>query len=185
MEDLNRILENESQTSMNISTMRSHSDIDTLTLQDILNRADTTFVAPNTSHLSDTRVSSDNTNQSRLPSISKNIISILIDMDNANYGKKEEEESIISSDVEKDPRLSQTVITGADPMNMEEDSLDIITSDIQEEITPNTCFEGYSDEQLSQLCKKYKDRVMQDGATEDMEILLNINTVRITPFCNL
>ena len=176
VEDLNRILENESQASTVTSASKIHSDIDTLTLQDILNRADTTFIAPNTSMVqSNDTHTSESKNQSRLPSISKNIISMLIDMDNANYNDQEESPSIIDIPNQRDPRLSQTIISGTEPMRIEEDSIDLL--DKLEEITPTTCFSSYSDEHLAFLCKHYKERVMKNGTTEDMEILLNINSV--------
>lgn len=180
VEDLNRILENESQASTITSASKIHSDIDTLTLQDILNRADTTFIAPNSSMVQSNEThTSDSKTQSRLPSLSKNIISMLIDMDNANYNDQEESPSIIEIVNQKDPRLSQTVISGAEPMHLEEDSIDLL--DKLDEITPTTCFSSYSDEQLASLCKFYKERVMKNGTTEDMEILLNINAVHVSP----
>lgn len=47
-----------------------------------------------------------------------------------------------------------------------------------EEITPTTCFDSYSVSDLLKLCESYRDRVLQSGKSEDVEILLNINTVR-------
>ena len=86
MDDLNKILddsgsrvESSHEPSIAIGEPVTHSDFDTMTLQDILNRADTTFVCrESTIGTSDTHSSAPNTNQSRLPSLSKEIIGMLI-----------------------------------------------------------------------------------------------------------
>ena len=120
VDDLNKILddsgsrvESSHEPSIAIGEPVTHSDFDTMTLQDILNRADTTFVCrESTVGTSDTHSSAPNTNQSRLPSLSKEIIGMLIDIDNANYSKKEEEEespSIINA-IPVFPTLSFPVI---------------------------------------------------------------------------
>ena len=196
VDDLNKILddsgsrvESSHEPSIAIGEPVTHSDFDTMTLQDILNRADTTFVCrESTVGTSDTHSSAPNTNQSRLPSLSKEIIGMLIDIDNANYSKKEEEEESPSI-IERDPRLSDTVIS-SNPFPasskprlqpIPEDTPDArvpSTSTKQEEtITPNTCFDGYSSSELMALCAKYKKRVIDEGRSEDVEILLNINSV--------
>ncbi|KAK8824080.1 hypothetical protein WA556_003405 [Blastocystis sp. ATCC 50177/Nand II] len=195
VDDLNKILddsgsrvESSHEPSIAIGEPVTHSDFDTMTLQDILNRADTTFVCrESTVGTSDTHSSAPNTNQSRLPSLSKEIIGMLIDIDNANYSKKEEEEESPSI-IERDPRLSDTVIS-SNPFPasskprlqpIPEDAPEVrvpSTSTKQEEtITPNTCFDGYSSSELMALCAKYKKRVIDEGRSEDVEILLNINS---------
>ena len=113
---------------------------------------------------------------------------MLIDIDNANYSKKEEEEESPSI-IKRDPRLSDTVIS-SNPFPasskprlqpIPEDAPEVrvpSTSTKQEEtITPNTCFDGYSSSELMALCAKYKKRVIDEGRSEDVEILLNINSV--------
>lgn len=199
VENLNRILDGESRVSIQCNSSKIHSDVDTLTLQDILNRDDTTFIGTNESIGGSNEIHSngDNANQSRMPSLSKNIISMLIDMDNENYSKKTADGSTGKTIEEKeDSRLSQTVISdGAyipsakkDNTFFSEDTVDLASQlrngVMHEEINPTTCFDNYTDEELSKLCTFYKNRVMHDGSSEDMEILLNINSVLISFYPN-
>lgn len=192
MENLNKILDGESRVSMQYNSSKIQSDADTLTLQDILNRDDTTFIGTNESIGGSNEIHSngDNTNQSRMPSLSKNIISMLIDMDNENYSKKTEGELVDKTTEEiEDSRLSQTIISEGtynpsakkDNTFFSEDTVDLASQlrngVMHEEINPTTCFDNYTDEELSKLCTFYKNRVMHDGTSEDMEILLNINSV--------
>ena len=124
------------------------SETDTLTLHDILNQADGSLVQTTSRDTSeDMRASSSTTH---LPSSSKEIIHMLIDMDNANYSKETAKATEIKSVVKE-----------------------------LEEITPTTCFDSYSVSDLLKLCESYRDRVLQSGKSEDVEILLNINTVRV------
>ena len=187
-----------------------HSETDTMTLQDILNHADTTFVARESGvEINDTRVSS-STSQSRLPSLSKDIITMLIDMDNENYSKNPEEESssLSPSHFEKDPRLSDTVISSFPPQFSKPKDSDsspreektvqaskqtenrtsltqTVSISSEDSITPNTCFSSYTSDQLVQLSEKYKNLVVELGRHEDVEILLNINSVFLLNFRNV
>lgn len=123
------------------------SETDTMTLHDILNQADGSLVPTTSGDTSeDMRASSSTTH---LPSSSKEIIHMLIDMDNANYSKETAKAMETKSFVKE-----------------------------LEEITPTTCFDSYSVSDLLKLCESYRDRVLQSGKSEDVEILLNINTVR-------
>lgn len=124
------------------------SETDTVTLHDILNQADGSLVQTTSGDTSeDMRTSSSTTH---LPSSSKEIIHMLIDMDNANYSK----EPVKTTE-------AQSVVKEL------------------EEITPTTCFDSYSVSDLLKLCESYRDRVLQSGKSEDVEILLNINTVLV------
>lgn len=125
------------------------SETDTLTLHDILNQADGSLVPATSGDTSeDMRTSSSTTH---LPSSSKEIIHMLIDMDNANYSKEAPK-----------PTEEQPVVKEL------------------EEITPTTCFDSYSVSDLLKLCESYRSRVLQSGKSEDVEILLNINTVHLS-----
>ena len=92
---------------------------------------------------------------------------MLIDIDNANYGKKDEEEEP-SMVIERDPRLSDTLISSHPPARQSvsstaDNTLDLATIPnhaYEETITPNTCFDNYSSEELMALCAKYKKLVI-------------------------
>ena len=160
----------ELQTTALESTSHTQSDIDTLTLQDILNR-DQTFVLPtsnNNNEFSEVDVrASIETNTSRLPSISKNIIPLLIDMDNEKYQKKEEsDESLVDEGNNRTSGLEKTMISTSNFKSIR-----------LEEITPSTCFDFVTDEELQRLVVIYQEKVMKEENNEDMEILLNINEV--------
>ena len=161
----------ELQTTALESASHTQSDIDTLTLQDILNR-DQTFVLPtsNNNEFSEVDVrASIETNASRLPSISKNIIPLLIDMDNENYRKKEEsDESFVDEGDIRTSGLEKTMISAS---NFRSIRLD--------EINPTTCFDFVTDDELQRLVAIYQEKVMKEENKEDMEILLNINEVYI------
>ena len=173
VDDLNKILKeddsllSETQTTKSLvidkAVPSANSETDVETLQDVLNQADTTIL-PRESVLetNDTIVSSSNS-QSRLPSMSKDIINMLIDIDNANYSKndkKEEPKEEPVVDAENTAKLTQTISISS-----------------EESITPNTCFSSYTADQLVQLSEKYKNLVLEQGKHEDVEILLNINSV--------
>ena len=132
---------------------------------------------------------------------------MLIDIDNANYSKNPDssESSMSPSKLPKDPRLSDTVISSSLPPSVakfkeqnvakkeepkEEQGVVVVvdaenttklTNTIsissEESITPNTCFSSYTADQLVQLSEKYKNLVVEQGKHEDVEILLNINSV--------
>lgn len=213
VDDLNKILKeddsllSETQTTKSLvidkAVPSANSETDVETLQDVLNQADTTIL-PRESVLetNDTIVSSSNS-QSRLPSMSKDIINMLIDIDNANYSKNPDESmsSLSPSQLPKDPRLSDTVISSSLPpflVKPKDQSVDkkeepkeepvvdaentakltqTISISSEESITPNTCFSSYTADQLVQLSEKYKNLVLEQGKHEDVEILLNINSV--------
>lgn len=163
VDDLNELLDaNVTRISPEHVSEPPHisSDLDTMTLHDILNRADTTLVRESECTVDDQRTSSSTT---RLPSSSKEIINMLIDIDNANYSK---------------PPLS--------PSSPSEETVDIRTltsTGETDEITPTTCFDGYSSEELLKLCEVYRERVLKSSKHEDMEILLNINSVGTLIHC--
>ena len=187
-------MESSHEPSIATGDPTTHSDVDTMTLQGILNQEDTTFVCrESAAGTSDTHSSAAKTNQSRLPSISKEIITMLIDIDNENYSKKEEEEKSPSI-IEHDSRLSDTVISSnpfpASPKHPlqpipkdtpESSAIPVANAKSEEIITPNTCFDNRSSSELMCLCAKYKKRVIEGGKSEDVEILLNINSVGISP----
>lgn len=129
---------------------------------------------------------------------------MLIDIDNANYSKNPDESgcSMSPSKLPKDPRLSDTVISSSLPpsvVKFKEQSVtnkedqkeekgvadaenttkltNTISISSEESITPNTCFSSYTADQLVQLSEKYKNLVVEQGKHEDIEILLNINSV--------
>ena len=106
------------------------------------------------------------------------------------------------SKLPKDPRLSDTVISSSLPPSVvkfkeqsvtnkedqkeEKGTVDAenttkltntISISSEESITPNTCFSSYTADQLVQLSEKYKNLVVEQGKHEDIEILLNINSV--------
>lgn len=106
------------------------------------------------------------------------------------------------SKLPKDPRLSDTVISSSLPpsvLKFKEQSVtnkedqkeekgvvdaenttkltNTISISSEESITPNTCFSSYTADQLVQLSEKYKNLVVEQGKHEDIEILLNINSV--------
>lgn len=159
VDDLNELLDaNVTRMSVGHVSELPHtsSDLDTMTLHDILNRADTTVARESEFTVDDQRTSSSTT---RLPSSSKEIINMLIDIDNANYSK---------------PLPS--------PSSPSEETVDIRTltgTTETEEITPTTCFDGYTSAELLKLCEMYRERVLKLGKHEDVEILLNINSVWI------
>lgn len=206
MDDLNKILDDSGsrvepshEPSIAVGDPITHSDFDTMTLQDILNRADTTFVCPEgvtgasgASETPETHPSMTTANQSRLPSLSKEIIGMLIDIDNANYGKKDEEEEP-SMVIERDPRLSDTLISSHPPARQSVSSTADNTLDLstvpkhayEETITPNTCFDNYSSEELMALCAKYKKLVIEGNRSEDVGVLLNINSVLFATLSDL
>ena len=163
VDDLNELLDaNVTRISPEHVSEPPHisSDLDTMTLHDILNRGDTTLVRESECTVDDQRTSSSTT---RLPSSSKEIINMLIDIDNANYSK---------------PPLS--------PSSPSEETVDIRTltsTGETDEITPTTCFDGYSSEELLKLCEVYRERVLKSSKHEDMEILLNINSVGTLIHC--
>lgn len=133
------------------------SDLDTMTLHDILNRADTTLVRESECTIDDQRTSSSTT---RLPSSSKEIINMLIDIDNENYSKQP-----------------------SSPLSPAEETVDIqpmANSGETDELTPTTCFDRFSSDELLKLCEVYRERVLTSSKHEDMEILLNINSVRVS-----
>ena len=166
-----------------------------MTLQDVLKRDDSTFIAPNESlgNINDVQGSSENTSQSRLPSLSKNIISMLIDIDNEKYGKPEEKHDSLETDSDNnliptmpENRHSQTILSENtirinEKLRNSEDTLDLAVHQQQrrqsDEITPATCFDNYADDELYKLCSIYKERVQQGNNKEDIDILLNINSV--------
>ena len=126
---------------------------------------------------------------------------MLIDIDNANYSKNPDDSgcSMSPSKLPKDPRLSDTVISSSLPpsvvkfkeqsaTNKEEQKgvvdaenttklTNTISISSEESITPNTCFSSYTADQVVQLSEKYKNLVVEQGKHEDIEILLNINSV--------
>lgn len=214
VDDLNKILKeddsllSESQTTKSFvkdqTTHLTHSETDTETLQDVLNQADTTILPRESVLETNETIACSSNSQSRLPSMSKEIIDMLIDMDNANYSKNPDESgcSMSPSKLPKDPRLSDTVISSSLPpsvvkfkeqsvTNKEDEKEEKGTVDAEnttkltntisisseESITPNTCFSSYSADQLVQLSEKYKNLVVEQGKHEDIEILLNINSV--------
>ena len=190
-------MDGDTQSSFIRSSSQIHSDIDTLTLQDVLKRDDTTFIAPNESlgNINDVPGSSENTSQSRLPSLSKNIISMLIDIDNENYGKPEEKHDSLEAGSDSnliptipDNRHSHTILSENtirinEKLRNSEDTLDLAVHQQQSRqsdvITPATCFDQYADNELYRLCSIYKERVQQENNKEDIDILLNINSVRL------
>lgn len=214
VDDLNKILKeddsllSESQTTKSFvkdqTTHLTHSETDTETLQDVLNQADTTILPRESVLETNETIACSSNSQSRLPSMSKEIIDMLINIDNANYSKNPDESgcSMSPSKLPKDPRLSDTVISSSLPpsvvkfkeqsvTNKEEQKeekgivdaenttklTNTISISSEESITPNTCFSSYSADQLVQLSEKYKNLVVEQGKHEDIEILLNINSV--------
>lgn len=214
VDDLNKILKeddsllSESQTTKSFvkdqTTHLTHSETDTETLQDVLNQADTTILPRESVLETNETIACSSNSQSRLPSMSKEIIDMLIDIDNANYSKNPDESgcSMSPSKLPKDPRLSDTVISSSLPpsvvkfkeqsvTNKEDEKEEKGTVDAEnttkltntisisseESITPNTCFSSYTADQLVQLSEKYKNLVVEQGKHEDIEILLNINSV--------
>ena len=218
VDDLNKILKeddsllSESQTTKSFvndkTTHLTHSETDTETLQDVLNQADTTILPRESVLETNETVACSSNSQSRLPSMSKEIIDMLIDIDNANYSKNPDssESSMSPSKLPKDPRLSDTVISSSLPPSVakfkeqnvakkeepkeeqgggggvvDAENTTKLTNTIsissEESITPNTCFSSYTADQLVQLSEKYKNLVVEQGKHEDVEILLNINSV--------
>lgn len=214
VDDLNEILKeddsllSESQTTKSFvkdqTTHLTHSETDTETLQDVLNQADTTILPRESVLETNETIACSSNSQSRLPSMSKEIIDMLIDIDNANYSKNPDESgcSMSPSKLPKDPRLSDTVISSSLPpsvVKFKEQSVtnkedqkeekgvadaenttkltNTISISSEESITPNTCFSSYTADQLVQLSEKYKNLVVEQGKHEDIEILLNINSV--------
>ena len=214
VDDLNKILKeddsllSESQTTKSFvkdqTTHLTHSETDTETLQDVLNQADTTILPRESVLETNETIACSSNSQSRLPSMSKEIIDMLIDIDNANYSKNPDELgcSMSPSKLPKDPRLSDTVISSSLPpsvLKFKEQSVtnkedqkeekgtvdaenttkltNTISISSEESITPNTCFSSYTADQLVQLSEKYKNLVVEQGKHEDIEILLNINSV--------
>lgn len=214
VDDLNKILKeddsllSESQTTKSFvkdqTTHLTHSETDTETLQDVLNQADTTILPRESVLETNETIACSSNSQSRLPSMSKEIIDMLIDIDNANYSKNPDESecSMSPSKLSKDPRLSDTVISSSLPPSVvkfkeqsvtnkedqkeEKGTVDAenttkltntISISSEESITPNTCFSSYTADQLVQLSEKYKNLVVEQGKHEDIEILLNINSV--------
>ena len=214
VDDLNKILKeddsllSESQTTKSFvkdqTTHLTHSETDTETLQDVLNQADTTILPRESVLETNETIACSSNSQSRLPSMSKEIIDMLIDIDNANYSKNPDELecSMSPSKLPKDPRLSDTVISSSLPPSVvkfkeqsvtnkedqkeEKGTVDAenttkltntISISSEESITPNTCFSSYTADQLVQLSEKYKNLVVEQGKHEDIEILLNINSV--------
>lgn len=220
VDDLNKILKeddsllSESQTTKSFyndkTTHSTHSETDMATLQDVLNHADTTILPRESVLETNETIVSSSTSQSRLPSMSKDIINMFIDIDNANYNKNPDEStcSMSPSQFQKDPRLSDTVISSSLPpflAKSKEKSVDeteekregsvvdaenttklinTISISSEESITPNTCFSSYTADQLVQLSEKYKNLVVEQGKHEDVEILLNINSVLRSSFCS-
>lgn len=117
---------------------------------------------------------------------------MLIDIDNANYSKKEEEEESPSI-IERDPvfptlsfpvtrfQLHRSLVFNPFPKTPLRRGVPSTSTKQEETITPNTCFDGYSSSELMALCAKYKKRVIDEGRSEDVEILLNINSVGASP----
>lgn len=177
----------------------------TLVLQDILARAETTFVHPEMdSTIEEKRRSSSLT---RLPSISNDIIDMLIHIDNENYSKKDEKPPKTdgvqgnTTYISSSSPSTTAVRPSMDPvesMNNQFDAVSDDTLDIHialqsrqpthaqrheeemvnlDEINPTTNFVYFPMETLMKLSDLYRARVVNGNNPDDMVILMNISTV--------
>ena len=200
-EDLDKLLnENVSNiSSQNVSRVENERENtlerSTLVLQDILARADTTFIIPDqeTTEANKRRSSS----ITRLPSVSNDIIDMLIHIDNENYCKKDQQpltvdqtsvnETFISSSTSAAiPNPTSTTTTTNLPLSADagsDDTMDIVAElqgqclFCEEDINPTTSFDHCSLATLLKLSEIYRKRVNSEGNQDDVIILININSV--------
>ena len=197
-EDLENLLnENVSNiSSQNVSRVGNDktdaSEKSTLVLQDILARADTTFLIPEQEITDEKKRRSSSI--TRLPSVSNDIIDMLIHIDNENYSKKDQQpqsvdqtsvtETFISSSTSAaipNPTASTNPPLSADVGS--DDTMDIV-AELQgqclfneKDINPTTSFEHCSLATLLKLSEVYRERVNHRGNRDDVDILMNINSV--------